>query len=74
MVSKVNIHEAQTHFPNLLLRVAAGEEIIITKAGEPIALLAPYAPLPEQRQPGNDAKHVRIAPDFDHPLTEFDEG
>lgn len=44
MTDLVNIHEAKTHFYNLLERVALGEGIIIARAGEPIAKLSPIAP------------------------------
>lgn len=43
----VNIHFAKTHLSRLLARVAAGEEIIIAKAGEPMARLAP---LPKKKR------------------------
>ena len=33
---EVNVHEAKTHLPRLLKRVAAGEEIIISNTGKPI--------------------------------------
>ncbi len=38
---EVNVHEAKTHFPRLLERVALGEEVIIAKAGTPVAKLIP---------------------------------
>ena len=38
---EVNIHEAKTHFSKLLERVALGEEVIIAKAGKPVAKLVP---------------------------------
>jgi prevent-host-death family protein len=68
-----NIHEAKTHFSKLLERVLSGEEIVIAKAGTPIARLLPFdeestAP----RQPGIDAGKVIIKPEFDEPLPEFD--
>ena len=37
-------HEAKTHLLRLLLRVIAGEEIVIAKAGKPIAKLVPIEP------------------------------
>lgn len=42
MVDTVNIHEAKTHLSRLLERVAAGESIVIAKAGRPIADLIPH--------------------------------
>ena len=43
MTATVNIHEAKTHFSKLIERVRLGEEIIIAKAGEPVARLVPEA-------------------------------
>jgi len=34
---EVNVHEAKTHLSRLLDRVALGEEVIISKAGKPVA-------------------------------------
>lgn len=62
----VNIHEAKTHLSRLLQRAADGEEIIIAKAGQPLAKLVPYTPVGEPRQPGSWRGRVRIAEDFDH--------
>jgi prevent-host-death family protein len=61
----VNIHEAKTHLSRLLERVARGEEIVIGKAGKPIAKLVPYKAETEARSPGAWRGRVRIAPDFD---------
>ncbi|HHH41029.1 MAG TPA: type II toxin-antitoxin system Phd/YefM family antitoxin [Chloroflexi bacterium] len=66
----VNIHEAKTHLSRLLLRVMAGEEIVIAKAGRPIARLVPIAKTPARREPGSAAGKVVIHPDFDAPLPE----
>jgi prevent-host-death family protein len=40
----MNIHEAKTHLSRLVEQAAAGEEIIIAKAGKPMAKLVPYTP------------------------------
>jgi prevent-host-death family protein len=42
MTVNVNIHEAKTHLSRLLEQVAAGERIVISKAGTPIADLVPH--------------------------------
>jgi prevent-host-death family protein len=73
MTVQINIHEAKTHLSELLQRVRYGEEIIIAKAGKPVARLLPFQPVPQLRQPGNDAARVTIAPDFDAPLSEFED-
>lgn len=72
MMTTVNIHEAKTHLSKLLTRVMNGEQIIIAKAGKPIAVLSPIDEAPTRRIPGNDAGKVEIGPDFDAPLPEFD--
>jgi len=68
MSTIVNIHEAKTHLSKLLVRVSIGEEIIIAKAGKPIARLVPIEGQPAQRLPGTARGQVVIAPDFDAPL------
>jgi prevent-host-death family protein len=42
MPETVNVHVAKTHLSRLLERVALGEEIIIARAGKPVARLTPY--------------------------------
>lgn len=61
----VNIHEAKTHLSRLIERVGRGEEIVIGKAGKPVAKLVPYGEQPGPRSAGAWAGRVRIAPDFD---------
>jgi prevent-host-death family protein len=66
----VNIHQAKTHLSKLLERVGAGEEIIIAKAGKPVAKLSAYQPSPASRQPGWAKGEIRLAADFDEPMSE----
>ncbi len=61
----VNIHEAKTHLSRLLERAAAGEEIIIGKAGRPVARLVPYREDIGPRQPGSLRGRIWVAEDFD---------
>lgn len=61
----VNVHDAKTHFSRLLERVAAGEEIVIAKAGKPVAKLVPHGSQGRPRKPGGWEGQVWIAPDFD---------
>jgi prevent-host-death family protein len=61
----VNVHEAKTHLSRLLARVAGGEEVVISKAGKPVARLVPVAPPLKRRVPGRDKGRGWIAPDFD---------
>jgi prevent-host-death family protein len=66
----VNIHAAKTHLSRLVDEVAAGEEIVIAKAGKPLARLVPFASTREPRQPGLMKGKLWIAEDFDEPLPE----
>ena len=61
----VNIHEAKTHLSRLLSRVAAGEEIVISKAGKPVARLVPVVGPPQKRVLGTEKGRIFIAEDFD---------
>ena len=65
---KVNVHEAKTHLSRLLERVAAGEEIIISKAGKPMAKLSPLSKPQSDRVPGLDKGLIQVPDDFDGPL------
>ena len=67
-MAQVNVHEAKTHFSKLLARVAAGEEIVIARAGKPVAKLVPMGQQKKRRVFGMDAGKVWIADDFDAPL------
>jgi prevent-host-death family protein len=68
-----NIHEAKTHFSKLLEQVLSGEEVVIAKAGRPIARILPFTEADTApRVPGIDKGKVIIMPDFDEPLPEFD--
>jgi prevent-host-death family protein len=60
--------EAKASLSRLVDRAAGGEEIILTKAGRPLAKLVPFQRSPQPRQPGGWEGRVRIAEDFDAPL------
>lgn len=65
---QINIHEAKTHLSQLVEDVARGEEIIIAKAGRPMARLVGLTTTAQPRRPGALAGHITIAADFDAPL------
>ena len=64
----VNIHAAKTHLSRLVEEAAAGEEIVIAKAGKPIARLCPLAERRGKRKLGGLEGKLRIPEDFDAPL------
>jgi prevent-host-death family protein len=61
----INIHEAKTHLSRYVEVAAAGEEIIIAKAGKPVARLAPLQPRKPPRQLGLGKGRFGIPEDFD---------
>ncbi len=63
----VNIHEAKTHLSRLVQQVEAGEEIVIARAGRPVARLVGVRGRTAPRKPGQWRGRVRLAPDFDAP-------
>ncbi len=66
-MTEVNIHEAKTRLSQLLLRVAAGEEIVIARAGKPVAKLVPIRER-VRRVLGTDRGRFEVPDDFDAPL------
>lgn len=67
---RVNLYEAKTKLSSLVERAAAGEEIIIAKAGKPRARLVPLEAARPSRKPGRGKGKTRILADFDDPLPE----
>lgn len=66
----INVHEAKTQFSRLIERVLAGEEIVISRAGNPVAKLVPIDNKASRRAPGSARGQVVVAEDFDAPLPE----
>lgn len=64
----VNTHEAKTHLSRLLARAAQGEEIVIAKAGRPVAKLVGIAPPVHRRELGGARGQIVISSDFKAPL------
>ncbi len=68
MAKTVNVHEAKTHLSRLLEQVRQGEEVIIAKAGKPVARLVAVRQKPKRRRPGSARGTLSYADDFDAPL------
>ena len=66
----INIHAAKTHLSRLVDQAAAGEEIVIARAGRPVARLVPLAAIQPRRVLGLLAGRLKIPDDFDAPLSE----
>lgn len=63
-MAQYNIHQAKTQLSRLLERLEAGEEVVIARAGKPVARLVPWEP-PAERHLGLYAGQISIADDFD---------
>ena len=69
MSETVNLSAAKTNLSKLVERAAAGEEIVIAKAGKPKAKLVPYEAPRKKRVGGQNLLGITyIADDFDGPL------
>jgi prevent-host-death family protein len=64
----VNLYEAKTNLSQLVERAARGEEIVIAKAGRPLARLVPLAKRTSRRPLGLLAGEIEVGADFDDPL------
>jgi len=65
---EVNIHQAKTHLSRLLERVAMGEEVVIAKAGKPVAKLVPIRPATRKFKLGSAKGEFVVPDDFNDPL------
>lgn len=65
----VNVHEAKTHLSRLLDKVARGEELVIAKAGKPVARLVGIKSRKPKRKAGFLKGKLRVSQDFDAPLS-----
>ncbi len=66
----INVNEAKIQFLRLIDRVLAGEEIVISRAGHPVAKLVPIDRKVSRRAPGSARGQVVVADDFDSPPPE----
>ena len=60
-----SVTEAKAQLSALLVLVQKGEEVVISRAGKPVASLVPYHTNLRPRKPGALRGRIRIAPDFD---------
>ena len=66
----VHIRAAKSQFSELIEAVTQGEEIMIARDGKPVAMLVPLPSQKTVRQPGAMKGKIKIAADFDAPLTD----
>lgn len=72
-MSTHNIHEAKTHLSRLVDEALRGGEVVISRSNRPLVKLVPLEEALPPRRLGTAAGQVRIAPDFDEPLADFEE-
>ncbi len=65
----VNVHQAKTHLSKIIDEVASGREVIIAKAGKPIARLTPLAQAGKAKKLGLLRGKIRVPDDFNQPLS-----
>lgn len=64
-MEQLNVYEAKTHFSAVLERVEKGEEIVVARAGRPVARIVPISRRKGGRIPGAWKDQVTFSPDFD---------
>ena len=67
-MNTLNIHAAKTHLSRLIEEVAEGEEVVIAKAGRPVARLVAFGKAPGKRTLGILKGRLKVPRDFDAPL------
>ena len=70
MSTVIDIHEARTHLSRIVDEVAAGAEVVIAKAGKPVARLVPLAGKPRSKKLGLLRERIKVSDDFNAPLAE----
>jgi len=75
MATTVNIHEAKTHLSRLIEAVERGEEVVIARAGKPVATLTAYVPPKRKILPPGTFKDRHpdwwVSDDFDDPIDDM---
>ena len=71
-MAQFNIADAKAHFSELVDRALAGDEVIVARDNKPLLKLVPLGEN-GPRRPGSAKGQIRIAPDFDAPLSDFDD-
>jgi prevent-host-death family protein len=69
-MSIVNVHQAKTELSRLLEAAEAGEEVVIARAGKPVARLIAIGSGRKPRELGRLAGKIRVPDNFDDPLPE----
>ena len=68
MSTVVNVHEAKTHLSRLLEDVESGGEVVIARAGKPVARLVPISPASKPKRLGLLEGRFEVPDDLNEPL------
>ncbi len=69
-MAQYNLHAAKTHLSRLVDRAASGEDIVLARSGKPVARIVSLEERGESRVPGLLKGMIKMADDFDAPLTD----
>ena len=69
-MGKINIHNAKTNLSRLIEKAAKGDEVVISRAGKPVAKLVPIKTAAPRRRKGLLKNKIKIHPGFYKPLPE----
>ena len=69
MIVQENMHYAKTHFSELVMRVLAGDQVVVAKAGNPLIQLVPFHKPSEGRTPGSAIGQFEMRSDFNEALS-----
>jgi antitoxin (DNA-binding transcriptional repressor) of toxin-antitoxin stability system len=70
-MQQVELDQVQTNLSHLIAQALQGEEVVITQADQPILKLVRIAPRSPRRKRGSAKGQIRMSPDFDAPLDDF---
>ncbi len=71
-MQQIELDQVQTQLAQLLEQALRGEEVVITQADQPVLKLVRVKPNAPRRKRGSAKGQIRIAPDFDAPLDDFE--
>jgi prevent-host-death family protein len=70
-MQNIDVNQAKQQLPQLIEQVVGGNEVIITKSGQPVVRLVAITKRRDQRQFGSARGLIEMSDDFDEPLEDF---
>ena len=69
----IDVNQAQQHLPELIEETINGDEVVITKSGQPVVKLVPITKTNNQRLCGTAKGLIKMSDGFEEPLEDFKE-